>query len=232
MKDLQASGEWWLPGQGNRHLYGTLRSDQSGSLTLETLDAFVDVDFSVAAYTPLPIVLGTADGKHFTLEGVWAIRDTSTATAYRVEHAFVGEHIDSVGSLLFDRAVVQYSDLPEWVNAPALNLSFQKASGLRLEVRYRDLEAKEVVLDDGSKIRFTSGTRTDQDRLRSITIHQEYAIELVLARPLTMETLVRGFSWPLQTLVTLGVGRPQRITSLRLHRPDTMTSSEIGRAHV
>lgn len=223
MKPLRVTGEWWLPGETSRKLYGTLTFEQNSRPMLETIGRFTDADREIAAYESILIVLGVADGKLVTLYRVREVHVQNLFSlgnanvSYQIEFAFVGDHIESEDELVFDRVAVEYSDLPEWSGRSGLSLSVSRTDGIDVQARYRRPEPLSVGLEDGSRIRFWSGFGTEETRFRSITLRESNTVELLPSTPLSVDALLHGMCWSLRTLITLGMGRPQQITSFQVH---------------
>ena len=119
MKSFEASGLWWIPGNCNRKLEGTLVFDAARGGTIA-----LDGNFRGSRLERHDIILGCADGNNISLRRYNELLfepdllDGGGQTSASVGQIFVGRHYKSSNDILFKSLSFGCAHLDEWMSQP------------------------------------------------------------------------------------------------------------------
>jgi hypothetical protein len=220
MERFETTGRWWLPGRDSDQVAGTLRFEPDDQPTLQIVGTFREGHLFSAASEEIPIILGAADGKAITLyqcheSQIRTVGFEEPMSTYRARFAFIGTHVESTEAALFDAVAVGYSNLDHWARRSGMSFSLPKDGSVRLEIQYSPLDPLEITLGDGSKVSVLSEFSTAGDWISSVSLHHRTLLGVKPPIAQSIDDYLNGICWYLQTLVTLGVGKPQAITCLK-----------------
>lgn len=125
-------GQWWLPDKPEQKVGGVLEIDTSGGSKLELTDSLVSTGGQAK---PVPLLLGTADGRYITLidsmpanGGKTVIAQAITITqVVRPAVVVVGVHLEAPDESIFDGMETAISGLTAW--AAHSGLDFERLGG-------------------------------------------------------------------------------------------------------
>lgn len=139
-------GQWWLPDKPEQKVGGVLEIDTSSGNRLELTDSLFPTD---DRGTPVPLLLGTADGRHITLidsmpanGGKTVIAQAITTTqVVRPAVVVIGVHLETPNEPIFDGMESAISGLTAWAARSGLDLEGLGGAGnerVRLTVSWTD----------------------------------------------------------------------------------------------
>jgi len=223
IEDKEIKGEWWLPGEPDKKLPGTLFFSPEKGLSLELQGLFKDEKALLLELQALqngeiykPAAYGLVLG--FSLSGTKiTLRNCSGVfsrlhypgiheTTFAAEVGFIGAHFLQPEEIKFQGIKVRYDYLDEWIDLRVLDFpcGFPGMSGT---IKYETPEPIEVELGNG--IRVVLGVNVDT----SLTVGKEFSVRrksFVAVEPedgLSFEE-VRKYIRAFQRLLALFVGRP------------------------
>jgi hypothetical protein len=136
MEAMECTGLWWLPGQENQCVAGTLTLSESGNLHLFLTGA-------LGPESPLvskahPIILGSVDkgpmGNNVTLVGCMFTGSTfgsfaGTRETYHASRGYFGAHLANEAAFAFKFAGMRVGGLTEWAHAlSGISIEYKPAS--------------------------------------------------------------------------------------------------------
>lgn len=214
-------GQWWLPAQPERRVAGTLTFDGDGLglIVYDALRAFPTSAGQVVAvgspdWTVNPIVHGrTRDGKDFTLFEVGGANLMGpfevVREVYRPELALAGCHTDADN---FAEVWCSFDYLDVWADPPSVMVDQGDHSSI--EVRAASVDLAQAVVG-GASVRLVSGVEGTAGAER-VQLTRWTSFVVKPSEPCSAKALVGDYARPLQELLMLCLGRPVRLTSLRL----------------
>ena len=227
-------GKWWLPHDPSHEVSGTLTFDADGVnlVVYDSLRRFeapeVRVVHSRVESVTEPVVLGRArDGRAVTLFDVSGLsmagpfRDVTED--YRVRLALVGIH---TATDLIRQAWCEFDYLEPWVNPDSI---FEYDGDDHLRLRWNTPEELSNTVLENQTIRVmvgSSGTAGES----GVHFDRWTAFAVDPSKPLATQDLLSESIRPLQDLLVFAIGRPVRITSLRLVPADTADGDGSGEA--
>lgn len=122
---LDCKGTWWLPENPKEQRTGTLHfsPDEGGELSL--IGDFGETDLVGKVTKRFNIILGVSEGKEFTLYGcqqssmkAYATEVLQTESVYVIGQILVGQHFPKSDEIKFNRMIISFSYLNEWVGYP------------------------------------------------------------------------------------------------------------------
>jgi hypothetical protein len=234
MQEFSVEGRWWLPETADRRVPGRLTCDADGPELLvdEPLRPFTTpsggaVPIAWPEYTVIPVVHGrTRDGGNVTLlnaGGANLAGPFGGQEAYRADVALVGQHITTD---TFGKAWAEFDWLDAWLDPPLVLTRLDNggvpAPGGRLEL------ATAKAGDDTLKL--VSGLAgTVQES--SLHLDRWSALVAELAAPLGWRKIVEDRVRPFHDLLITALGRPMRLTGIRLRPTGPGTTLVACDAH-
>lgn len=221
MEHFIAEGQWWLPEEPGRRVPGTLTFNADG-LELVLYDALRTFEMPegevVGVGSPEwevePVLHGrTRDGRDFTLVEVGGANLKGpfdvVQEVYRPEIALDGCHTRSD---LFAEAWCSFDYLDAWADAPPITVDHDDRDAVQVRLGQVDLTQTEV---GGASLRLVSGVEGNSGGVRvDLARWTAFAITPTEFQP--AKRLVDTYVRALQDLLMFCVGRPVRLTSLRL----------------
>lgn len=221
MEYFTVEGLWWVPDEGQRRVAGTLTFDAEG-LELVLYDALrefgIPADEVVGVAAPewevKPFVHGmTRDGRRFTLFDVGGANLTGpfdvVEERYRPELALEGCH---TSSNYFAEVWCGFDYLDAWAEPPSVTQDSDARD--TVEVRMSAVEFTRAELNDTS-LRLISGVEGESGDAR-VDLVRWTAFRVTPAAALALAEFLSGYVRALQDLLVFCVGRPVRLTSLRV----------------
>ncbi|HAR94358.1 MAG TPA: hypothetical protein DCR97_00095 [Deltaproteobacteria bacterium] len=133
-KNFEVAGLWWLPGEEENRICGTLTFSRDEGGVLSLIGAFGDIT-QLMETGPRIIIHGLSkDGKEFTLLDCW--RKGSQVGGIYCETYFTymaveGAYFDSSEGLTFDAATVRYPLLEDWLQEQGLMATIEQEEATR-----------------------------------------------------------------------------------------------------
>jgi hypothetical protein len=206
-------GTWWLPETPARRIPGTLTFNEDGLWLVvygslpETTD---DLDFPDWAETPA--VLGQGhDGKKVTIlraEGANLTHPGTSRSNYKVGLALLGAHTTQDS---FTGAWCEFDCLNAWADPPSLVIEKHPDEPHAFRFDHVQMDSAEV---EEAEIRLV-GSVAGEVGSQAVHIDQCAMFELEFPE-ISSRDVINKWIRPLMDLLTVCLGRPVRLTSLRL----------------
>jgi hypothetical protein len=221
MEHFAIEGQWWLPATPDRRVPGTLTFDGEGLelVLVEPLREFVMptdqvVGVTAPEWTVEAILHGrTRDRRDFTLLDCGGMNLVGPfhegQEVYRPDMALDGCHTKQ-DSFLEVRCGFDYLD--DWANVPSVQSGGDDYETVEVRVKSMDLAQAEI---PGATCRLVAGVAGTSGH-RRVEFSRWTAFAIRPAAPLSAQDLISEFVRPLQDLLVFTLGRPVRLTSLRL----------------
>lgn len=157
MEYKEYEGKWWLPGDEDNKVYGTLKFYPNERLELELKDTFEDLPRG--EHPEYTFILG----KDFSNKKITLYKSRETLrrdknlgkvvieSKYYVHTAFIGTHIKDEQEIAFEKIEIKLNNLNEWLGFSGLNL--EEDNGLIIP-KYEDQDNIENVIDDEFELNF------------------------------------------------------------------------------
>jgi hypothetical protein len=220
MQSIEYSGLWWLPGNPDNRVAGSLSFTDEDGITLQLIGSFGEID-SFQSTKAHPLVLGlSTGGKKITLTDCVATSKKISMPGffiegYRASFCFVGGHFQEANELRFRRLVVRYSHLPDWVRMSGFSGNLEEH---KVEIVY---ELPQEVKAETSKgtISLSFSGQTTGDGIERMNIEQSVWLEVEIVEELELQTLFRQYISALQNFLTLATTKPNSIIELQVFSP-------------
>ena len=229
MDVYSAEGVWWRPEASQHRVPGTLTSDEDGvqlvvygplGPSIPSKVGVVKIEGSEWAATP--VVHGrTRDGADITLLDVGGLMSLPVPVAaevrepYTVSVACIGGHF---GEDAFIEARAEFDWLDAWLDPPSI--VDDNVTGSRDETVVRvgrsELARAEIV---GGTLRLITGV-AGREGPSAIHLDRRSAVSIDLNEPQPWQTILDSWIRPFHDLLTISIGRPVRLTELRLRPAD------------
>lgn len=229
MDVYSAEGVWWRPEASQHRVPGTLTSDGDGVqlVVYEPLRPSIPSKVGVvkiegSEWVATPVVHGrTRDGADITLLDVGGLMSLPVPFAaevrepYTVSVACVGGHF---GEDAFIEARAEFDWLDAWLDPPSI--VDDNVTGSRDETVVRvgrsELARAEIV---GGTLRLITGV-AGREGPSAIHLDRRSAVSIDLNEPQPWQTILDSWIRPFHDLLTISIGRPVRLTELRLRPAD------------
>jgi hypothetical protein len=228
MDVYSAEGVWWRPEASQHRVPGTLTSDEDGvqlvvygPLRPSTSSKVGVVKIEGPVWVTTPVVHGrTRDGADITLLDVGGLMSLPVPSAevretHTVAVACIGGHF---GEDAFIEARAEFDWLDAWLDPPSI--VDDKAPGSRDETVVRvgrsELARAEIV---GGTLRLITGV-AGREGPSAIHLDRRSALGIDLNEPQPWQTILDSWIRPFHDLLTISIGRPVRLTELRLRPAD------------
>jgi hypothetical protein len=228
MDVYSAEGMWWRPEASQQRVPGTLTSDEDGDElvvygplgpSIPSKDGVVEIGGSDRVVTP--VVHGrTRDGTDITLLDVGGLMSLPVPSAevrepYTVSVACIGGHFREDA---FIEARAEFDWLDAWLDPPPI--VDDTVTGARDETVVRvgrsELARAEIV---GGTLRLITGV-AGREGPSAIHLDRCSAVSIGLNEPQPWRTILDSWVQPFHDLLTVSIGRPVRLTGLRLRPAD------------
>lgn len=225
MKNIEYLGYWWLPSNPDFKLAGTMKFLSEDGVYLDTLGSFTS-NGRFDNSNSYDLILGIAKGGELiTLYNCKSINTTRrsrgiTQKRYIVTLALLGTHFTKVEALSFDKIVVEYNYLPDWVYSETPDFiadwhkqkSFNNSPTGELKAKVSGtspLNQAEITIKAFNQS-FSNFREFKQTR------SAEIIIELKQQR-LSIYEWYLNFLYPLQNFLSLATNRQNSITSISVY---------------
>jgi ApeA N-terminal domain 1/Apea-like HEPN len=228
MDVYSAEGVWWRPEAPQHRVPGTLTSDEDGvelivygplGPSIPSEGGVVEIGGSDRVVTP--VVHGrTRDGTDITLLDVGGLMSLPVPSAevrepYTVSVACIGGHFREDA---FIEARAEFDWLDAWLDPPPI--VDDTVTGARDETVVRvgrsELARAEIV---GGTVRLITGV-AGREGPSAIHLDRCSAVSIGLNEPQPWRTILDSWVQPFHDLLTISIGRPVRLTELRLRPTD------------
>jgi hypothetical protein len=228
MDAYSAEGVWWRPEAPQHRVPGTLTSDEDdvqlvvyGPLgpSIPSQDGVVRIEGS--EWVATPVVHGrTRDGADITLldvDGLMSlpIPSAEVSETRTVSVACIGGHF---GEDAFIEARAEFDWLDAWLDPPSI--VDDNVTGSRDETVVRvgrsELARAEIL---GGTLRLITGV-AGREGPSAIHLDRWSAVSIDLDEPQPWQTILDSWIRPFHDLLTISIGRPVRLTELRLRPAD------------
>lgn len=243
MEAFELRGHWWLIDDVANSFVGTLRFSSNEGITLEAIRQempLIDGSLLSVNLSLIPVIAGVVEGgKRITLQD--CVVSTSrrsfpgpTLEVFQVRYAFVGVIAEDQSQLRFNRAVVSYSRLPDWVSFSGMetHLAYDEDRQVAgVDVAYRRPKRITVHLSD-AEIAIGSGFAISGDQIREVTVKQMHNIDISINELHTLEEIHERFLRPLADFLTFATGTPNSLLQLYVYSPNLLTELPGRKAQV
>jgi hypothetical protein len=228
MDGYAAEGMWWRPEASQHRVPGTLTSDEDGVqlVVYEPLGPSIPskggvVKIQGSEWVATPIVHGrTRDGADITLLDVGGLMSLQVPSAevrepHTVSVACIGGHF---GEDAFIEAQAEFDWLDAWLDPPSIVDDNAPGSPDETVVRVgrSELARAEIV---GGTVRLITGV-AGREGPSAIHLDRRSAVSIELNEPQPWQTILDSWIRPFHDLLTISIGRPVRLTELRLRPAD------------
>ncbi len=199
-KELTKQGYWWLPNKPENKLFGTLKIQDDGDVSLDVNGLFRTPYGTVGTYTVYEyerIIGETEDGKpvillnSFETNSSMRVGGGISQTSINCKFAFVGISSATIEKLEFSKVIFSFEGLNEWLNISGITIqhSFEEKKG---EIKYEVPESISHILENGVKFSFDF-TLNLNSLTRNITdakVSQNEFITLEFPKPLEIQDII------------------------------------------
>ncbi len=128
--DLKYEGYFYLPGNENNEVYGTILYSQRNGILLELAGSLHDV-MNQEIFKPDIILGNSLNGKKITLHKCFESNKHISSpgyisTIFSAIHLFIGAHFQDVNNINFSEVYLQFNNLDEWLDISGLNIDDSK----------------------------------------------------------------------------------------------------------
>jgi hypothetical protein len=228
MDVYSAEGVWWRPEAPQQRVAGTLTSDEDdvqlvvyGPLgpSIPSEDGVVRIEGS--EWVTTPVVHGrTRDGADITLSDVDGLMSLPVPSAEvretrTVSVACIGGHFDEDA---FIEARAEFDWLDAWLDPPSIVDDDVTSARDETVVRVgrSELARAEII---GGTLRLITGV-AGREGPSAIHLDRWSAVSIDLNEPQRWQTILDSWIRPFHDLLTISIGRPVRLTELRLRPAD------------
>lgn len=207
MKEFRRVGLWWLPGQEDKALGGTLSYHPDEGAKLELIGALKKVDNATDA-SQFDTILGVAEGDQITLHQCIETRYSfgmpgAQLHTFNIGMVLVGRHFHSADDIAFEELGLDFLYLQDWVGI----------SGVKTWIvdRTPHVEYKYPTTIPGFapnvSLALVFNVNTSRETLYDIKVQQGVRFKLKSEVPLPYTTWTDSYLGPLQNFLTLATGR-------------------------
>ncbi len=237
MKEQTFRGEWWLPEQCDRSVFGVASVTEGGTITLDLAGTLGDTGMHGPLDTRTDLrrtlVLGRTDrGGLVTLYQCFQSELSSTwnqssepahVTTFRAHYLIVGAHVTTIEDLRFSQMEAEIDLLAEWAAYSGLSGDIRRLESEGNEsttpsyeytTSYRFPEQVTATIA-GAVMSMTHAISFTGDRLNEMGLRQDTSWTITTSEPQTLEHFIQNEFAPFQELLTLATGEPVQIRTLR-----------------
>jgi hypothetical protein len=227
MDAYSAEGVWWRPEAPQHRMPGTLTSDEDGvqlvvygplGPSIPSRDGVVRIEGSEWVATPV-VHRRTRDGADITLLDVRGLMSLPVPSAevretHTVSLACIGGHF---GEDAFIEAWAQFDWLDAWLDPPSIVDDMTSARDETVvRVGRSELARAEII---GGTLRLITGV-AGREGPSAIHLDRWSAVSIDLSESQPWQTILDSWVRPFHDLLTISIGRPVRLTELRLRPAD------------
>lgn len=220
--DIRDEGLWWLPGNEDDTVAGTLTVAHGQAARLELIGAFGNLSSFTEDYRP-EIIVGAAGGKLITLYrctrvGARLQMPGLHTERYIADFVLRGAHFGSAADIRFASMAETYDALFEWASRTSFSVEFEsETNGAFVSAAARLRFPEEIVYDvAGTKIVLTAaGEFEGGPRSQSIVFRQDALFEVRPPESLSLEDYHRLYFHDLSNLLAFAAGGAVRTTAVK-----------------
>lgn len=221
MEGIELSGWWWLPGEEDDKVPGTLGYTNETGVVLKLLASFKKMA-EVSLTASYPLILGLCEGgKLVTLSDCMETGTSLSFPGYLTQKfyartAYIGANLQQAEHLEFATFDFQLTYLPDWLGRSGFSprhASDNKERSSIYEVAYTYPEELKARTPKG-EILVTYSLHTGGDFLRDIQLHQYVRMRVSWNEPLTFGRALDEVIRPMQNFLSLATTKPNVIESL------------------
>lgn len=249
MERKQIEGQWWLPGNRDSKVPGTLvieedrielsllgalRDHRASAVAQENPDgstAFTFTEESMEQDGVYPRILGEAGGKAYTLEDCFQTRRTNLFVGglqtqrVNIHSVFEGRHFDPEEPVEFSEIVVKLDGLVMFVQRSGLSETIEtkevdgQVQFLGHTVTLAPVATEEFEGINGSTCRLVHIRTTSGADFLERHVSQDFVVHVKFAEKQPSDDLL-AIASHLQDLVTVATGRRAAFVDIELRHPD------------
>ncbi|MER6313481.1 HEPN domain-containing protein [Streptomyces sp. NPDC001581] len=234
MQEFEVHGQWWLPGQDQHKVPGTLRHNESGTLLtlLGALRPEVDI-FTSDDEATYPRLYGYAGGRPFTLEDCFQKQMSTqggfTSGTIFVNQVFKNFHFSRDEEIQAEGITFTPRYLNYWVNQQGISLTHRAPNyenpdpdDPHVTLQGREIPPQAISLFDGT-LELRHRLYTSGDGLSSRKIRQRFYFRYEASKLLSTQELLYIASY-VQDLVSIGTNRIAQFEEVTFIHPDARYS--------
>jgi hypothetical protein len=241
MKEYECTGCWYLPGNDQALVAGTLRVASDGDLRLSLIGqlAASGEDHPGKSHR---VVLGSVDespgGNAVTLTGcVWMQSTTGSyhgaREEYRASRGYFGAHLENEADFKFRSFLIQLGGLSTWASplsglhretAPLLT---SKREGQTIPIATYRVPRRPSGRVTGGKVTLNMGV-SSRSEAQVFSFREEANLLIELDESRSADQINSEYVHPLQNLMTFVSDRPQEVERLSAWRSEKLTDFETN----
>ncbi len=213
IQPFKCKGQWWLPEKPDERVAGTLTYVPQEGASLELIGSFTNSVTALTGSFAPEIVLGESDHGLVTLHDCVQTQFTMGATNssnLKVRNVLLGHHFLSESDIIFEKLIVRYSSLNEWINRSGFDkkVLLQNIPPFeRLKVVYESPPSIEAALSADCAVSLRFRTTPILNHLKEACILQENYVRLAFARLRNLRDCYETL-FHLRNFLTLAISTP------------------------
>lgn len=240
VKAFEAPGRWWLPGNPEDRLSGTLVCDDEGNQVLKLIGAFADVTNHVKVKPGLTIrqpdgdnftrLLGQSGGDIYTLDNCFRrkydpLRGETTEQIIVVGQALRGTHFQAGEAFEFNTLTIRLAGMQYWVQRGAIDQTSSWAENRtsgepdRHSLTVEPMRPQTFKGPQGLTLTLAQSTGWTGDGFTHRTLSQDFPVTIRSEKLVPLDVLM-GEASAVQDLVSIGLGRVAAFTQVTVARTD------------
>ncbi|HEY9695245.1 MAG TPA: HEPN domain-containing protein [Oculatellaceae cyanobacterium] len=176
LEEFEYRGEWWLPNNPDKKVFGTLKFTPTDGTVLDLISSFVDSPFDKESSEHHLILGRLSTEEHITLHKCFLHKSSVSLAGFGscqfyVEKIFIGFHFWDESDLKFESISINYSYLNQWsfINLPKIEFAQEQVA-----INYKRLETTQPVkINDDWQLSIVVSTYHQYDTLQHININQQ-----------------------------------------------------------
>lgn len=233
MRTYEGTGNFWIPGNEEVKIPGTLEFDQESSGKLVLNGAFHEHSNDDPNNFR---ILGLADGKYVCLDDCfqthWGSDNLLTfSQQFHVGRILIGKSYDKDEIQEFDRADVRLTNLEYWTSRMKMEIEAVFDEELKRYTEHKvsaPIPENVKVAKSWGAISIRDNVKWSGDRKIKASLQQEEYLTLEYASPVPLDEITRRVS-NLQDLVSIALNRTAAFEEFRLSHPDFVFDEESSR---
>jgi hypothetical protein len=221
MEALKLDGIWWIPGQENVQVAGTMEFQPSGKSVLTLIGAFSDLESFDLDIPKFDIINGlTVDGRKVTLYDCHRSSARLSfpgvmSEEYHVSIVLLGHHFQSKEDVVFDRINVSFTNLDDWLGYSGLQCRHLRDGGRNsLAVTY-DFPSTVEADVNGTRISVDFTCNVNMNLVKTVTITERKSFKIQFPSYRHIEELLHGhLLHNLRNFLSFGLAKPTYILTL------------------